>query len=134
MKNTWSISSMLDRLSATAMKCLSVTRILSKTNLESTLQNNETCSFYYYQKIFFFQCEENFCSGHFGRLCTKGLKVKKMSVPKTEGKSLIFHIGNEFPNMISVTSEVGFYVKVSQLRNLYPQKQPPEVFCEKRCS
>ena len=35
-----------------------------------------------------------------------------MSVPKTEGKSLLFHIGYEFPNMISVTSEVGFYVKV----------------------
>ena len=63
----------------------------------------------------------------------KGLKVKKLSVPKTEGKSLQFHIGNEFSNMICVTSEVGFYVKVSQLRNLYPQKQPPEVFCEKRC-
>ena len=71
---------------------------------------------------------------HFRTLCTKVLKVKKMSVPKTEGKSLLFHIGNEFANMINVTSEVVFYVKVSQLRNLYPQKQPPEVFCEKRCS
>ena len=71
---------------------------------------------------------------HFGTLCTKGLKVKKMSVPKMEGKSLLFDIVNEFPNMISVTSEVGYYVKVSQLRNLYPQKQPPEVFCEKRYS
>ena len=50
------------------------------------------------------------------------------------GKSLLFDIVNEFLNMISVTSEVGYYVKVSQLRNLYPQKQPPEVFCEKRCS
>ena len=69
---------------------------------------------------------------HFCTLCTKGLKVKKMSVPKTEGESLLFHIGNDFPNMISVTSEVGFYVKVSQLRNLYPQKQLPEVFCEKK--
>ena len=71
---------------------------------------------------------------HFCTLCTKGLKVKKMSVPKTEGESLLFHIGNDFPNMIRVTSEVGFYVKVSQLRNLHPQKQPPKVFCEKRCS
>ena len=43
-----------------------------------------------------------------------------MSVSKTEGKSLLFHIGNEFPDMISVTSEFGFYVQVSQLRNLYP--------------
>ena len=43
MKNTWSISSMLDKLSATAMKCLSVTRMLSKTHLESTLQNSKTC-------------------------------------------------------------------------------------------
>ena len=68
----------------------------------------------------------------FGTLCTKGLKVKKMSVPKTEGESLLFHIGNDFPNMISVTSEVGFYVKVSQLRNLYPQKRPTEVFYEKK--
>ena len=73
-------------------------------------------------------------SDHFGKLCTKGLKVKKMSVPKTEGNSLPFHIGNKFLNMISVTSEVDFYVKVSQLRNLYPQKQPPEVFFEERCS
>ena len=48
---------------------------------------------------------------HFCTLCTKGLKVKKMSVPKTEGESLLFHIGNDFPNMISVTSEVGFYVQ-----------------------
>ena len=31
-----------------------------------------------------------------------------MSVPKTEGKSFLFHIGNEFTNMISVTSEVRF--------------------------
>ena len=69
---------------------------------------------------------------HFRTLCTKGLKVKKMSVPKMEGKSLLFDIVNEFPNMISVTSEVGYYVKVSQLRNLYCQKQQPEVFCEKR--
>ena len=71
---------------------------------------------------------------HFGTLCTKGLKVKKMSVAKMEGKSLLFDTVNEFPNMISVTFEVGYYVKVSHLRNLYPQKQPPEVFCEKRCS
>ena len=71
---------------------------------------------------------------HFGALCTKGLKVRKMSVPKTEGKSLLFHIGNEFGNMIHATFEVGFYDKVSQLRNLYPQKQPPEVFCGKRYS
>ena len=35
-----------------------------------------------------------------------------MSVPKTEGKSFLFHIGNEFPNTISITSEFGFYVKV----------------------
>ena len=70
---------------------------------------------------------------HFGTLCTKGLKVKKMSVPKTEGKSLLFHIGNEFANMNNVTSDVGFYIRVSQLWNLYPQKQPPELFCEKRC-
>ena len=48
---------------------------------------------------------------HFGTLCTKGLKVKKMSVPKMEGKSLLFDIVNEYPNMISVTSEVGYYVK-----------------------
>ena len=51
---------------------------------------------------------------HFGTLCTKGLKVKKMSVPKMEGKSLLFDIVNEFPNMISVTSEVGYNVKVSE--------------------
>ena len=57
---------------------------------------------------------------HFGTLCTKGLKVRKTSVPKTEGKSLLFDIGNEFSNMINITSEVGFYVKVFQLRNLYP--------------
>ena len=44
MKNTRSISSMLDKLSATAMKCLSVTQMLSKTHLESTLQNNKTCT------------------------------------------------------------------------------------------
>ena len=43
-----------------------------------------------------------------------------MPVPKTEGKSFLFHIGNEFPNMISVTSEFGFYFKIFQLRNLYP--------------
>ena len=71
---------------------------------------------------------------HFGTLCTKGFKVKKMSVSKMEGKSLLFDIVNEFSNMITVTSEVGYYVKVSQLRNVYPQKQPPEMFCEKRCS
>ena len=47
------------------------------------------------------------------------LKLKKISVPKTEGKSFLFHIGNEFPNMISITSEAGFYVKAFQLRNLY---------------
>ena len=46
------------------------------------------------------------------------LKLKKISVPKTEGKSFLFHIGNEFPNMISITSEVG-YVKAFQLWNLY---------------
>ena len=34
-----------------------------------------------------------------------------MSVLKTEGKSFLFHIGNEFRNMISVTSEVDFYVE-----------------------
>ena len=51
---------------------------------------------------------------HLGTLCTKGLKLKKMSVPKMEGKSLQFDIVNEFPNMISVTSEVGYYVKVSE--------------------
>ena len=45
-------------------------------------------------------------------------KIEKI-VPKTEGKSFLFHIGNEFPNMISITSEVGFYVKAFQLRNLY---------------
>ena len=43
-----------------------------------------------------------------------------MSVPKTEGKAFLFHIGNEFVNMISVTSEVDFYVKAFQLWNLYP--------------
>ena len=48
---------------------------------------------------------------HFETLCTKELKVKKMSVLKTEGKSFLFHIGNEFRNMISVTSEVDFYVE-----------------------
>ena len=31
-----------------------------------------------------------------------------------EGKSLLFDTVNEFPNMISVTSEVGYYVKVSE--------------------
>ena len=71
---------------------------------------------------------------YFCKLCTKGVKVKKMSVPKMEGESLLFHLDNDFPNMISLTSEVGFYVKVSQFRNLYPQKQPLKVFCEKRCS
>ena len=35
------ISSMLKKLSATAIKCLSVTRMLYKTRLESTLQNNK---------------------------------------------------------------------------------------------
>ena len=54
----------------------------------------------------------------FFSFCEK--KVKKMSVPKTEGKSSLFHIGNEFPNMISITWEVGFYVNASQFRNLYP--------------
>ena len=43
-----------------------------------------------------------------------------MAEAKTESKSFLFHIGNEFPNMIRVTSEVGFYVKAFQLRNLYP--------------
>ena len=33
---------MLDKVSATAIKCLSVTQMLPKTHLESTLQNNET--------------------------------------------------------------------------------------------
>ena len=61
---------------------------------------------------------------HFWTLCTKGLKVKKMSVPKTERKSFLFHIGNEFSKLISVTSEAGFYLKDFQLRNLYP------VFCK----
>ena len=55
-----------------------------------------------------------------GRQFFQFLKVKKMSVPKTESKSSLFHIGNKFPNMISITSEVGFYVKAFQLRNLYP--------------
>ena len=55
-----------------------------------------------------------------GRQFFQFLKVRKMSVPKTEGKSFLFHIGNELPNMIRVTPEVGFYVKVFQLRNLYP--------------
>ena len=32
---------MLKKLSATAIKCLSVTRMLYKTRLESTLQNNK---------------------------------------------------------------------------------------------
>ena len=31
-----------------------------------------------------------------------------MSVPKTEGKLFLFHTGNEFPRMISITSKVGF--------------------------
>ena len=35
---------MLGKLSATAMKCLSVTQMLAKTHLESTLQNNKTCA------------------------------------------------------------------------------------------
>ena len=48
-----------------------------------------------------------------------------MSVPKTEKKSFVFHIGNEFPNMISITSKVGFYVKAFQVQNLYPD------FCKK---
>ena len=38
---------MLVKLSATAMKCLSVTRILSKTHSESTFQNNKTCALRY---------------------------------------------------------------------------------------
>ena len=57
-------------------------------------------------------CQTHFKSlaafDHFGTLCTKGLKVKKMSVPKMQGKSLLFDIVNKFPNMISVTPEVGF--------------------------
>ena len=55
-----------------------------------------------------------------GRQFFQFLKVKKMSVPKTEGKSSLFHIGNEFPNIISITWEVGFHVNAVQLRNLYP--------------
>ena len=31
-----------------------------------------------------------------------------------EGKSLLFHIDKEFPNIISITSEVGFHVKASE--------------------
>ena len=41
----------------------------------------------------------------------KSEKKKKKSVPKTEGKSFLFHIDNKFPNIISITSEVGFHVK-----------------------
>ena len=74
-----------------------------------TIQNS--CSICY--KIF------KVCLTGFGHY-TKGLEVKKMSEAKTESESFLFHIGNEFPNMIRVTSEVGFYVKAFQLRNLYP--------------
>ena len=74
-----------------------------------TIQNS--CSIFY--KIF------KVCLTGFGHYA-KGLKVKKMSEAKTESKSFLFHIGNEFPNMIRVTSEVGFYVKAFQLRNLHP--------------
>ena len=45
---------------------------------------------------------------------------KKKSVPKTEGKSVLFYIDNEFPNIISVTSEAGFPDKTFQLLNPYP--------------
>ena len=38
---------MLKKLSVTAIKCLSVTRMLYKTRLESTLQNNKTCTHRY---------------------------------------------------------------------------------------
>ena len=69
---------------------------------------------------------------HFGTLCTKVLKVKKMSVPKMEGKSLLFDIVNEFPNMISVTSEVGYNVKVSEsiLRSSHQRCFVKKVFLE----
>ena len=40
--------------------------------------------------------------------------------PKTEGKSFLFHIDKEFPNIISITSEIGFYAEAFQFRNLYP--------------
>ena len=43
-KKTRRISSMLKKLSATAIKYLSVTRMLYKTRLESTLPNNKTCT------------------------------------------------------------------------------------------
>ena len=45
-------------------------------------------------------------------------KSEKKSLPKTEGKSFLFHIGNEFPNIITITSVVDFYVKAFLLRNL----------------
>ena len=44
----------------------------------------------------------------------------KVILPKTEGKSFLFHIENEFPYIISIKSEVGFYFKAFQLGNLYP--------------
>ena len=37
-----------------------------------------------------------------------------------EGKSFLFHIQKKFPNIISTTAEIGFYVEAFQFRNLYP--------------
>ena len=52
--------------------------------------------------------------------------MKKESVPKTEGKSFLFHFGNEFPNIVSIKSVVGFYVKPFQLRNLFVRTEEAE--------
>ena len=48
-----------------------------------------------------------FSEGSFSALKSE----KKKLVAKTEGKSFLFHIDNEFPNIISITSEVDFHVK-----------------------
>ena len=52
-----------------------------------------------------------------GRQFFQFLKVKKMSVPKTENKSFVFHIGNEFPNMIRITYlKLVFMLKLFRFR------------------
>ena len=83
-----------------------------------------------FKTLFSFVSVTNICWWHIssintayviiGRQFFQFLKVKKMSVPKTAGKSSLFHIGNEFPNMISITCEVGFYINAFQLWNLCP--------------
>ena len=52
-----------------------------------------------------------------GRQFFQFLKVKRMSVPKTEKKSFVFHIGNEFPNMIRITYlKLVFMLKLFRFR------------------